>query len=321
MKRLSAVLLIAAMALWLAPTHAGAAKFPNKPVRLVIPYSPGGSHDAHARAFASVMEPYLGQPMLAVIRAGGGGSIGASFVARARADGHTLILGDQQSILVKPLLESLPYSSASFVPVGRINYSPILITVKKDAPWKNLRDLIEDAKRRPGKISFGGVPGLGVDQIPMELLSLKAGIKLKFVPFQGGGPTWQAFLGGHIDIAPAFASTVMPSLSKGTVRVLAITAPDRLPQLPNLPTMKEQGYDVQFAMFRTVFASKKTPADILAKLRAAFDKWVNDKSFQSMVKRMGERVIYMSGKDFESFMMEENGNMKALVDKLVKKKK
>ena len=142
MKRLSAVLLIAAMALWLAPTHAEAAKFPNKPVRLVIPYSPGGSHDAHARAFASVMEPYLGQPMLAVIRAGGGGSIGASFVARSRADGHTLILGDQQSILVKPLLESLPYTSASFVPVGRINYSPLLITVKKDAPWKNLRDLI-----------------------------------------------------------------------------------------------------------------------------------------------------------------------------------
>ena len=217
MKRLSAVLLIAAMALWLAPTHAEAAKFPNKPVRLVIPYSPGGSHDAHARAFASVMEPYLGQPMLAVIRAGGGGSIGASFVARARADGHTLILGDQQSILVKPLIESLPYSSGSFVPVGRINYSPLLITVKKDAPWKNLRDLVEDAKRRPGKISFGGVPGLGVDQIPMELLSLKAGIKLKFVPFQGGGPTWKAFLGGHIDIAPAFASTVTPQLSKGAV--------------------------------------------------------------------------------------------------------
>ena len=114
----------------------------------------------------------------------------------------------------------------------------------------------------------------------MELLSLKAGIKLKFVPFQGGGPTWKAFLGGHIDIAPAFASTVMPQLSKGNVRVLAITAPDRLPQLPDLPTMKEQGFDVQFAMFRTVFASKKTPADILAQLRAAFDKGVKDKSFQ-----------------------------------------
>ena len=133
------------------PVYSG--DFPTKPVRLVIPYSPGGSHDAHARAFASVMEPYLGKPMLAVIRAGGGGSIGASFVASAKPDGHTLILGDQQIIFVKPLLEKLPYSSKSFVPVGRINYSPLLITVHANSPWKNLGDLLADAKKRPGKIS------------------------------------------------------------------------------------------------------------------------------------------------------------------------
>mgnify|MGYP002882294292 CR=1 FL=1 len=296
------------------PVYSG--EFPTKPVRLVIPYSPGGSHDAHARAFASVMEPYLGKPMLAVIRAGGGGSIGASFVASAKPDGHTLILGDQQSIFVKPLLEKLPYSSKSFVPVGRINYSPLLITVHANSPWKNLGDLLADAKKRPGKISYGAVAGLGVDQIPMELLASKANVKFKFVPFAGGGPTWQAFLSKNIDIAPAFASTVSSHLQKGKVRVLAVTAPKRLPQLPNIPTMKEQGVDVSFAMFRTIFASSKTPKDILSKLRSAFDKGVKDKSFQSMVKRMGERVIYMSGNDFESFMRTEQSNLEMLVKKL-----
>jgi tripartite-type tricarboxylate transporter receptor subunit TctC len=318
MKRILSTLALLGLGMAVAAPALQAAEFPTKPVRLVIPYPPGGSHDAHARAFASVMEPYLKQPMLAVIRSGGGGSIGANFVASSRPDGYTLILGDQQSILVKPLLEKLPYSPQSFVPVGRINYSPLMITVKQDAPWKNLKELIDDAKRRPGEISFGGVPGLGVDQIPMELLSLEAKADFKFVPFSGGGPTWQAFLGGHIDIAPAFASTVSPYLRKGEVRVLAVTAPDRLAQLPDIPTMKEQGFDVSFAMFRTVFAPSKTPPDVLATLRAAFDKGVEDKSFQSMVKRMGERVIYMSGQDFEPFMVEEQGKMEALVKKLGK---
>ena len=319
MKRFVTSILILGMAVFAFSTTLQAAEFPNKPVRLVIPYPPGGSHDAHARALASVMEPYLNQPMLALIRAGGGGSIGANFVVNSPPDGYTLILGDQQSILVKPLLEKLPYSPSSFTPVGRINYSPLLITVKADAPWKNLKDLINDAKANPGKISFGGVPGLGVDQIPMELLALKAGVQFKFIPFSGGGPTWQAFLGGHIDIAPAFASTVSPYLRKGEVRVLAVTAPDRLAQMPDLPTMKEQGFDVSFAMFRIVFAPSKTPPGVLATLRAAFEKGVKDKSFQSMIKRMGERVIYMSGKDTEAFMKEEEGKMKALVKKLAKK--
>ena len=309
---------ICAIVALLAHSPSYSAEFPTKPVRLVIPYSPGGSHDAHARAFASVMEPYLGKPMLAVIRSGGGGSIGASFVANAKPDGHTLILGDQQSIFVKPLLEKLPYSPNSFVPVGRINYSPLLITVHANSPWKNLGDLIADAKKRPGKISYGAVAGLGVDQIPMELLSSKAGVQFKFVPFEGGGPTWQAFLSKNIDIAPAFASTVSSHLQKGKVRVLAVTAPNRLPQLPDIPTMKEQGFDVSFAMFRTIFASSKTPGGILAKLRSAFDKGVNDKSFKSMVKRMGERVIYMSGKDFEGFMKTEQSNLEMLVKKLRK---
>jgi tripartite-type tricarboxylate transporter receptor subunit TctC len=318
MKRILSTILVLFVALFAAAATLQAAEFPTKPVRLIIPYPPGGSHDAHARAFASVMEPYLNQPMLAVIRSGGGGSVGANFVANSAPDGYTLILGDQQSILVKPLLEDLPYSPQSFVPVGRINYSPLLITVKSDSPWKSLKDLITDAKKRPSKISFGGVPGLGVDQIAMELLSLESGAQFKFVPFSGGGPVWQAFLGGHIEVSAAFASTVTPYLSKGEVRVLAVTAPDRLPQLPDLPTMKEQGFDASFAMFRMIFAPAKTPPDVLAKLRAAFDKGVNDKSFQSMVKRMGERVIYMSGKDAEAFMKEEEENMKALVQKLGK---
>jgi tripartite-type tricarboxylate transporter receptor subunit TctC len=293
--------------------------FPTKPVRLVIPYPPGGSHDAHARAFASVMEPYLGQPMLPVIRSGGGGSVGASFVARSPADGYTLILGDQQSILVKPMLESLPYSPDSFIPVCRMNYSPLFIAIKADKPWQSLKDLVAAAKKDPGKVSYGAVPGLGVDQIPMELLSLESGAEFKFVPFQGGGPVWQAFLGGDIDVAPAFPSTVSPHIDNKSVRVLAVTAPERLEQFKNIPTVKEQGFDVQFAMFRTIFAPKGTPPAVVTKLRESCKQGVEDQSFSSMVQRMGERVIYMSGADFEKFMVKEGASLKTLVEKVKKK--
>lgn len=316
MRYMTSIVVAGLLAVSAAGSLVQAQEFPNKPVRLVIPYSPGGSHDAHARAFASVMEPYLGQPMLPVIRSGGGGSVGASFVAGSNPDGYTVILGDQQSILIKPMLEELPYSPESFVPIGRINFSPLMITVKADKPWQSLGDLVEAAKSSPGTVSYGAVPGLGVDQIPMELLSLESGAEFKFVPFSGGGPAWQAFLGDEIDVSPAFASTVSPYLDDGSVRVLAVTAPERLEQFPDIPTMREQGFDVQFAMFRTIFAPTDTPPDIVAKLREAFDKGVEDPSFQSMVKRMGERVIYMSGADFEGFMDDEGDAMSALVEKL-----
>lgn len=316
MRNLLSIAMVGLLTAFGANQLAQAQDFPNKPVRLVIPYSPGGSHDAHARAFASVMEPHLGVPMLPVIRSGGGGSVGASFVATSSADGYTLILGDQQSILVKPMLEELPYSPESFVPIGRINFSPLLIVVKADQPWQSLGDLVDAAKAAPGEISYGAVPGLGVDQIPMELLSLESGAEFKFVPFPGGGPAWQAFLGDDIDVSPAFASTVTPYLADGSVRALAVTAPQRLEKFPDVPTMEEQGFDVSFAMFRTIFAAKDTPPEIVAKLREAFDKGVEDKSFQSMVRRMGERIIYMSGADFEDFMVDESEAIGALVKKL-----
>ena len=316
MRYMIGVVMAGLLAAAAAGVSAYAQDFPDKPVRLVIPYPPGGSHDAHARAFASVMEPHLGQPMLPVIHAGGGGSVGASFVAGSNPDGYTVILGDQQSILVKPMLEELPYSADSFVPIGRINYSPLIIAVKADKPWQSLGDLVEAAKAEPGTISYGAVAGLGVDQIPMELLSLESGAQFKFVPFSGGGPVWQAFLGDDIDVAPAFASTVSPYLADGSVRALAVTAPDRLEQFPDIPTMKEQGFDVSFAMFRTIFAPAGTPPDVVSKLREAFDKGVEDPSLQSMVKRMGEQVIYMSGSDFEAFMEDESEDLAALVEKL-----
>ena len=304
--------------IWALPffSIAVAEDYPSKPVKLIIPYPPGGSHDAHARAFAGVADESFGVPVMAVIKSGGGGSIGANFVAQSKPDGYTILLGDQQSIIAKPLLEDLPYTWDSFVPVGRINYSPMLICVHADSEWQTLKDLVAYAKKNPNKLSYGGVAGLGVEQLTMEPFLINAGIDLKFIPFSGGGPSFKAFLSRDVDVSPQFVSTVFDYIKEGKIRALAVSSPARLPQLKDVPTIMEQGYDHQFAMFRTVFAPKGIDGTTLQTLRELFKKTTDDKSFQSIVRRMGERVIYMSGEDFEKFQIEEVERIKLTVKKL-----
>lgn len=292
-------------------THAE--DFPSKPITLVIPYSPGGSHDAHARAFTGVAHEHFGVPVLAVIKAGGGGTIGANYVAQSKPDGYTLLLGDPESIIQQPLVEDLPYSWESFVPIGRINYSSLIVLLHSDARWNSLKEFLDDAKAHPNKLSFGGVKG--IDYI-FDPLFLDAGVKLKFVPYAGAGPSLKGFLSGDYDLGPYFVSVAGDYITTGKLKAIGVTSPDRLLDFPNVPTLMEQGYDLEYAMFRTVFGPKGIPEARLKKLRESFDKTVHDKSFQSIVKRMGENILYMSGEDFEAYMPKAVERTKRNLQKL-----
>jgi len=290
--------------------------FPDRPIKLVIPMNPGGSHDAHARAFAGVAHEYFGQPVLAVIKSGANGTIGASFVANSRPDGYTLLLGDQQAMISQPLVEKTSYSYKSFVSIGRINYSPMIICVHADAPYKTLAELVAYAKKHPNKILWGGGTGVSNAMLTMMPWVKKTGIDLKGIPYSGGGPQLLAFLKKDNDLGAFFPSVIGEYLKKGTVRALAIASPERIEAFPDVPTFIEQGFDHQYAMFRAIFAPKDVPADRVEKLRAAFDKTVKDKSFQSIVKRMEESVIYMDGKNFDKFMVEENARIEEAIKDL-----
>jgi len=292
-------------------------EFPSKPIQLIIPFAPGGSHDAHARAFSGVAPQYFGVPVLSVIKSGGGSVIAARYVAESKPDGYTLLLGDQKTIITRALLKpDLPYSHESFVAIGRINYSPMMIVVHADDPrnFNNLKDLIEYARKHPNKIVAPTGVGGAVDQLTIYPVFEKAGVKIKYIPISGGGPQFKAFLSKDVDICVMFPSTLGDYLKQGKVKVLAVASPERMPQYPDIPTMIEQGYDHQFAMFRAIYGPKDIPAPRLKKLREYFEQTVKDKSFQSIVKRMGERVIYMSGEDFQNkFMPAEVENMKAAI--------
>lgn len=292
------------------PMFAFSDEFPSRPIKLIIPMSPGGSHDAHARAFASVAHQYFGVPVLAVIKSGGGGAIGANYVAKSKPDGYTLLFGANQGLLQKPLIESLPYSYKSFVAIGRINYSPTLIFVQPDAPYKTLKEFLAYAKEHPKKLNFGAIPG-GSAQFTIEPLLLQAGAKVNLIPMRGGAPTVKAFLSRDIDFSGLFMTNIGEYIKSGRVRVLAVSSPERLPALPDVPTLIEEGFNHQYAMFRAIFAPKGIPESRLRILREGFEKTVKDKSFASIVKRMGERVIFMNGEDMEKFMDEENERTKA----------
>jgi tripartite-type tricarboxylate transporter receptor subunit TctC len=292
-------------ALLAAALPAPAQEFPTKPIELIIPFGPGGSHDLTARAVASVAQPYLGQPLLVVLKPGGGGAVGSQHVIRAKPDGYTLLFGGTGPNTTFALVQKAPVGPDQFAPVARINYSAPIIGVKADAPWKSLREMVEHAKKNPGKVNFANSGPWGAADLPMRLIGKAAGFEYNNIPHDGGGPAMLAVLGGHADATFGFTAQFVPQIMARKMRALAITDVKRHRDLPDVPTVKEEGYDVVFTMWRAVLAPKGTPPAILDKLEGAFKKLSQDRSFQALIKSLGDDVHFQGGKEFEKTWREE----------------
>ena len=193
-KKLLSVAVIAALTFG---ASAAMADFPDKPITFVTPYPPGGSHSLHAGVITTVAEPYFGQPMISVIRKGGGGAVGAAGVLKAPADGYTLLFGDPTINSLRPQVEKLPYSTDDFKAVARINYSPAVFVARADAPFKNLKSMIEYAKANPGKLVHSNDNKNGFTYTVFEMLKFKSGTDMKGIIYGGGGPAIAKILGGE----------------------------------------------------------------------------------------------------------------------------
>lgn len=296
-------------------TDAGDGGFPTRPVELVNPWAAGGSHDAHARAIGSEITDALGQPMTVSIKSGGAGATGATAVAKqAKPDGYTLLLGDQTSVIARPLAEQLPYSWESFRPVAQINDSPIVIVVPADSPFDSIEEFIAAAEDAPGSLDYGSVTGLGPDQIPVELMIKRTGIELGHVPFDGGGTSYRAVLAGDVDMAPLFPAAVTKDVNEGRLKALAVTSPERIDSLPDVPTLTESGIDVEWEMFRTVFAPKDTPDDVIDSLVSAFEELAKSSSFVKIIEGLGEEVEFVSGEELQSRIASDAASLQELAD-------
>lgn len=291
--------------------------FPTRPVELVNPWAAGGSHDAHARAISSEIQDALGQPMTVSIKDGGAGAVGATAVARqARPDGYTLLLGDQTSVIARPLAEQLEYAWDDFRPVAQINASPIVLTVPEDSPFDTIDEFLDAAQADPGGLNYGSVTGLGPDQIPVELMLQQTGTELTHIPFEGGGPSYRAVLAGEIDLAPLFPAAVTQDIREGRLKALAVTSPERIDSMPDVPTLMESGIDVDWQMFRTVFAPVETPDEVVDALVEAFEELAQSQGFLDIIEGLGEEVELLTGDELQERFETDAAALESLVDSM-----
>jgi tripartite-type tricarboxylate transporter receptor subunit TctC len=297
---------------------AQAQDFPEKPVRLIVPFPAGGALDLTSRAFVSVAEQYLGQPMIVVIRAGGGGAVGADAAAKAEPDGYTLFLGEPGSTIILPIAQATSYSSDDFIPLGQIVSLPAVVSVLSDSPYGSMDDLINAAKENPGKIRHSAV-NMSPELVMYERLESMTGADFTHVPQTGGGPAMAALLSGDVETYAPFPPVVFPHIQSGTVRPLAVASPVRWSTLPDVPTLMELGYDIdEAALWIAVFAPKGTPQPVVEKLREVVKQITEDKSFGTLMERMGQPPQYMSGEEFEAKYAEQREVIKGIIEGLAK---
>ena len=312
-----AVQLIAALVLAVASAAAPAQQYPSKPITMIVPFPPGGIADITGRPLALVMSRILGQGIVVENRAGAGGAVGMAYVAKQKPDGYTLMTA-LSSIVIIPESDKVSgrtplYQMSEFTPIALLSADPTVLLVPNDSPWKTLGDLINDAKARPGKISYSSSGIYGTTHTAFEMLAQSAGVQLLHVPYKGGGPAMTALLTGEVAITAQSPGVANPHMKSGKVRVLGSWGATRLPLIADVPTMKEQGFDVEFYIWAALFAPAGLPPDLLAKLRATVRQAVQEPEFRAAMAGMNTPINYMEGGDFDNFIAQDSKRLGGVV--------
>jgi tripartite-type tricarboxylate transporter receptor subunit TctC len=298
------------------------APWPSRPLTMVVPFPPGGVADLVGRPVAAALEKQLGQPVVVENRAGAGGGLGMQQVARAKSDGHTLLMA-LSSISILPeadrVLGRAPmYAHRDLVPVARFTADPVVLAVRADAPWKTVADFVDDARRRPGQIPYGSSGNYGTMHVPMEMLAARAGAKLLHVPYTGAGPAVVGLLGGQVDALATGPSSIVQQVKAGKVRVLGSWGDARLASLPDVPTLKEAGFDVAFSQWAGLFVPAGTPEPVVARLRAASRAILADAQMLQRFETLGTPLQYLDAPEFARFYERENDVLSDVVRRIGK---
>jgi tripartite-type tricarboxylate transporter receptor subunit TctC len=280
-------------------------KYPTRTVTLVAPFPPGGVADLTARPVASVMEKILKNPVVVVNKTGAAGAVGMSFVANSKPDGYTLLMA-LSSISIIPEADKLfdrkpAYTMDQLVPVALISADPTIFVVNAARPWKSVKEFVEDAKKRPGEISFSSSGVYGTLHMATEMLMHAADIKLKHVPYGGAGPALTSILGGHVDTLASGPAVIIPQIKAGKLRPLAGWGSKRVDSLPDVPTFKELGYDIEFYIWAGLFAPRGTPQPVLKALRDTVREVVKHPEFTGAMEKLQTPIAYLDAPEFQKF--------------------
>jgi putative tricarboxylic transport membrane protein len=285
------------------------AAYPTKPVVLVTHSSPGAGGDIFLRNLAKHMEPYLGGTSLVVEnKAGGGGAIAMNAVATSRPDGYT-IYGVTPTYLLTPLLGQTARTYRDFTAVARVFIDPMILYVKYDSRFKSAKDVIEDAKKNPGKQRWGGATFGSIEHMIGHQIQKVAKIEVVPVNFEGGGDLLVAVLGGHVDLGLGEPGEVMGQVEGKKLRVLACFTENRLPLLPDVPTMKELGHNVVVEKFRGLVGPKGLPAEVLTWWETKIQQVLKDAKYKKYYESVNLLPSFLGSKDFSANVEKDNARL------------
>lgn len=295
----------AAASLTLGPAFAQDA-YPSHAITLINPFPPGGAADVVGRPLAAVMEPIVKQPCVIETKAGAAGAVGAQVAATAKPDGYTLLLhitsisgfAEVDKLFGRPV----KFTRADFIPIARFVADPCVLLVNDQQPYKTLKDLTEDAKKRPDEIIFSSSGLYGALHIPTALyMKAAGGLKLRHLPTNGGGPALTSFLGNNAQVLVSSISASLAQIKAGKARPLALFGAKRSKALPDVPTMKELGYNLEYYLWVGMFAPKGTPANVVSYLRTNVSKAAHDEKFKTAMANLGQEVDYLDAPEFAKF--------------------
>jgi tripartite-type tricarboxylate transporter receptor subunit TctC len=304
----------------LLSSFAVAQDYPSKPITVVVPFPPGGVAELVGRPLAASMQPILKQPIVLVNRPGAGGAVGMASVAKAAADGYTILMG-LSSISIFPVSDRIngkqpAYELADFAPVALVTADPTILVVRADGPYKSVKDFVAAAKADPGKLNYSSSGVYGTLHVAMEIFANAAGVKLFHVPYQGGGPAVTALLGGQVQASAQGPAAVIGQIKAGRFRALASWSTERLALLPDVPTFKELGYDAEFYIWSGVFVPASTPPAVVARLRAAVKEAAASREFKAAMEKVQTPIAYLDAPEFQKYWDRDAARLRVALEKI-----
>ena len=320
MKKILAVLMLGAM--FAASPAMAEEPYPNRTVNVIVPFPPGGVAELTGRPALYTLSKQLKQPFILVNKPGAGGSIGAAAVTTAKADGYTLLLA-LASVSTNPEADKMAGRAPAFqldqlTPIALLTADPVILMVRADSPYKTLKDLIDDAKKRPGAINYSSSGNYGTYHVATAMFNDAAGIDMKHIPYAGGGPALIALLSGQVDVGLLGPSVASAQIKAGKLRPLASWGGKRLAALRDLPTLKELGYNVEYYIWSGLFAPTGTPEAVIKTLRDGVRATVNDEEFKASMAKLETPINYLDAPEFKKFWDEDAKRLIEVVRKIGK---
>lgn len=291
-----------------------ATDFPKKNIELIVPFSAGGGTDAVARALANAAEKQLGQPVVIINKAGGSGAVGMTEGSKSKPDGYTVTMITRE-IVSLPLMGLASISADDFDLIGNINQDPAIILVKSDSKYKSAKDLIDDAKKNPGQLKFASTAKPNFYVLALEI---DQDVKFNHIPYNGAAEAIPAVLGGHVDFTITNPGEALSQIKAGQLRPLAVMADDRLENLPDVPTLKEEGIDVVSGTWRGLAVPKETPQEVKDILSDAFKKACEDEQFVNFMEKATLGIYYLDAEEFRTFIDKDTELLSEIVDEIKK---